>query len=509
MHSQPQNIIYYGPPGTGKTYALRDRALELLCTPDELQALCSEQDRQQRFEQLRAEDRVVMVTFHQSYEYEEFVEGIRPALRVVEAEGGSQLSYELRNGTFKRMALRAIQAARMDTIEPAVITFEDVWEQLSSSVQAGADQNPVIIKTPKATYKLSTLPYSSSLLGQNEDESKSKIYANKESCRALWNVRNTLRDQEYSYGRIRDLVADHTGTAGGGHHHINWPVFQELLKIEQNLSNNLSQDVHPPRTTTEPSSFEEALGGRWHKMQDQVDFDRAPAYVLMIDEINRGNIARILGELITLIEPSRRLGGSDPLLLRLTYSQELFGVPRNLHILGTMNTADRSIAALDAALRRRFTFEACMPNPELLQEHLSERMAPQDAELIASALGAMNERLSALLDEDHQIGHASWMSVRTLAEARAVMEHSIIPLLHDHMRGDWERVGLVLNCRYASKNPVQLLHNKHVPWLKASKSALADELNDFGEPRLIYKFNHELSTKAEDHVIRAAFRGLL
>ena len=161
-------------------------------------------------------------------------------------------------------------------------------------------------------------------------------------------------------------------------------------------------------------------------------------YVLIIDEINRGNIAKIFGELITLIEPSKRLGEDDAAIATLPYSRELFGVPRNLHLIGTMNTADRGIMPLDAALRRRFGFDEKMPRTDLVEEDI-EGINGQEL------LKAINERIVKSLDRDHQIGHTYLMRVKTLDELKHAFQTEIIPLLQEYFYDDWEKMRRVLN----------------------------------------------------------------
>ena len=163
-------------------------------------------------------------------------------------------------------------------------------------------------------------------------------------------------------------------------------------------------------------------------------------YVLVIDEINRGNIARIFGELITLIEDSKRIGQDDETWVTLPGSKTDFGVPANLHVLGTMNTADRSIALLDTALRRRFVFQEMMPDPA--HPGLDADVNGVDCRRL---LAAMNRRIAWLLDREHQIGHTYLLGVDTLELLASTFRTQIMPLLQEYFYDDWEKIRAVLN----------------------------------------------------------------
>ena len=167
--------------------------------------------------------------------------------------------------------------------------------------------------------------------------------------------------------------------------------------------------------------------------------DRGRRYVLVIDEINRGNIPKILGELITLVEDSRRLGKPGETKVTLPYSNEDFGVPKNLHIIGTMNTADRSILLLDTALRRRFDFVEMMPNPQ--HKRISDELKAVD---IRKMLKAMNERISLLLDREHQIGHTYLFHVKDMKALADKFQNAIFPLLQEYFYDDWSKIREVL-----------------------------------------------------------------
>jgi hypothetical protein len=173
-------------------------------------------------------------------------------------------------------------------------------------------------------------------------------------------------------------------------------------------------------------------------------------YAIFIDEINRGNIANIFGELITLIEDDKRLGASNEMTAILPYSKKEFGVPRNLYVIGTMNTADRSVEALDTALRRRFSFIEMRPDPTKL-EGVTDEIA------LDKLLSAINLRIEKLLDRDYCIGHSYFMSIQNsknpLPELKIIFQNKVLPLLQEYFYGDWGKIMLVIGKEFISKEP--------------------------------------------------------
>lgn len=165
-------------------------------------------------------------------------------------------------------------------------------------------------------------------------------------------------------------------------------------------------------------------------------------YVMIIDEINRGNVANIFGELISLIEDDKRCGASEELCAELPYSHDIFSVPKNVYIIGTMNTADRSVEALDSALRRRFIFKEMMPKSELVPEENNVR----------SIFKIINQRIEVLKDREHQIGHSYFMGVNSEEGLKAVIYDKIIPLLQEYFYGDYEKIQLVLGEGFVKKD---------------------------------------------------------
>lgn len=214
-----------------------------------------------------------------------------------------------------------------------------------------------------------------------------------------------------------------------------------MVTFHQNFTyEDFIEGIRPVLNDESESVRYELTKGIFREIAERASKNGKENYVLIIDEINRGNIAKIFGELITLIEPSKRLGRDDEATVILPYSQESFGVPANLYVVGTMNTADRSIALLDTALRRRFEFVEMMPNS-------SHSGISKDIEGVncQDLLAAMNKRICFLLNRERQIGHTYFMDVQDMASLATTFRTKIIPLLQEYFYDDWKKIDLVLN----------------------------------------------------------------
>ncbi len=360
------NQILYGPPGTGKTYHTIDKALEILG-----ENLESRDEKKAKFDEYVKNGQIVFTTFHQSYGYEEFVEGIKP--RIDSKENYKEIEYEIKDGIFKEFCERALDTKQK-------FNFVQIKDNFLNHCR----------------------------------EKKSIIYKNK----------------EYKFEEPNNLIT------GNLKIHINYirDMIEQIGLSYGNLSDTEIEGYIRSKIDSGDNiikNYKIILDYFYYKY---INF----SFVFVIDEINRGNVSKIFGELITLIEPSKRIGEKEELKVTLPYSGEKFGVPKNVYIIGTMNTADRSITSLDTALRRRFEFVEMMPDVSKLS---------MDCEGInlQELLKAINTRIEYLLDREKTIGHAFFIGVENLNDLKSIFQNKIIPLLQEYFYNDYALINAVLN----------------------------------------------------------------
>lgn len=461
MSEIEKNTILFGPPGTGKTYHTVLYAVAIV-EGKELETVRNEDYKNvlSRYNFYRKAGLIEFTTFHQSYGYEEFVEGIKP---VVTAAGGAQnddgadmqnageVQYEVKPGVFKQFCV--VKENMIDYIER---TKANVWR-----IVMGKDNEDVFVR-----------------------------FKNRGEIRMAYNSNNMLADRFEDYMKIGDIVlatytTDKIFAAGfvmgeycekddispiKGYHfkhsrQVSWITpkgfeaktmkFVEdnyLKKIDEIGRDDIVEDVR----LIEDDRLIEIVQSEFRQILEQIPTDKK-AYtprVFIIDEINRGNISKIFGELITLTDDTKRLGRPEECRVRLPYSGELFGIPDNVYILGTMNTADRSIAAMDTALRRRFEFVEMLPDTGLLENIVIEGI------MVGSMLDKMNKRIAMLYDREHTVGHSYFLPLRespTLEKLSGIFKKRIIPLLQEYFYDDYEKIRFVLGDNTTNKKECQFI----------------------------------------------------
>lgn len=419
----PLNQILYGPPGTGKTYNTINKALEILGveTQDKSRA-----ELKVKFDEFRQNGQIEFVTFHQSFSYEEFVEGIKPKfINSNEGAESSKMEYEIKSGIFKQICKNALEnlenSQKSQEQIKQELDLQELFEAYLESVELKlneADIDDPVLKIPNSKMTIRKIYR----LDNGEGRS---LFVGVEGAESMQSLTKDII--------LRDYASFKSGVIKS---------YQDIKPKYESQAKYHGNAIYYFEIFKKMAEFEKS-----YKPQNQaVSEVKLKPYILIIDEINRGNISKILGELITLIEPSKRIGGDEELRVSLPYSANEFdggkgfGVPKNLYIIGTMNTADRSIALLDTALRRRFEFVEMMPDCE-------HKEISTDCESVnlQKLLKAMNERIEFLLDREHTIGHSFFIKVNSLSTLQQVFKNKIIPLLQEYFYDDYKKIQAVLN----------------------------------------------------------------
>lgn len=421
MNTHPLNLILYGPPGTGKTYNTVNEALDIIKPKwreeDEYKNAVNDESKRKvaldLFNQYKEDGQIVFTTFHQSLSYEEFIEGIKP----INGDTSIVIKHNNANTTGTNQfgegfsTIDDLSMMRYD-VKPGI--FKDICLKAAHNFQSNFDECYEKFIKDIAEYEYFEL--------QTINQSKFYVSVNRNNNLKLYTTENKnlngVLTKENIYATYLGKLDYWKGYMQG--------VLQ-YLKDNYNLTDSQKE--------------------------------KTPPYVLIIDEINRGNVSQIFGELITLIEEDKRttkwdkdqkqyIDNPEKITVKLPYSpdEDPFGVPGNLYIIGTMNTADRSVEALDTALRRRFEFKEMMPKPELVKGNI---ICGYDLKDIITTI---NNRIRVLKDREHQIGHSYFMKCKTEEDLKNVFKNNIVPLLQEYFYGNYAYIGLVLGDGFVKKD---------------------------------------------------------
>jgi 5-methylcytosine-specific restriction endonuclease McrBC GTP-binding regulatory subunit McrB len=474
MQKHPLNQILYGPPGTGKTFHTARIAVEIC----DNSAPADRIELMKRYRELVRERRVSFVSFHQSFSYEEFIEGIRPNLEIKDDEVEDRLTYRIEDGLFKKMCKMAKNA--MDDIKRPRSGITDLRVRRFFKMSVGGLYDPVVesycfennwLALGKGgDVDFSVLPNEKkwepardaikSLMAEKNPDNEIKRF----DIQAIYLFKNNMDigdiviipkglTQVQAIGEVTGGYEYNPDTFPGEEYmhfrKVRWLIKGAEIPYEKIQSIRFAQaSIYCiDKKAINIEYLEELLRP---SKESQSDDNPPESYVLIIDEINRANISKVFGELITLIEPDKRFGAINEITVKLPYSSgEEFGVPINLHIVGTMNTADRSLALMDTALRRRFEFVEMMPDYSTLEGLFVESIN------IKKMLEIMNKRIEALYDREHTLGHAFFIPLKennSIKKLGAIFEHKIIPLLAEYFFEDWHKIRLVLGDNQKGEN---------------------------------------------------------
>ncbi len=471
-----KNMILYGPPGTGKTYYSAIYAVAICDGKniDEVKDM-NYDDVMNRYKELLNTNRIVFTTFHQSYGYEEFIEGVKPDVE------DSNIRYILEDGIFKKFCNSA-GASKIETKEFEVIEDASVWKTTIREVvrKDCFDKNRV---------RIDWSIDSDGAQGFTNDVKKGDIILTTDGSRRKINgIAVVTEDDAYDIGEKNDSTT----------RKVKWlakNIDEDIVDIN---SGKILHRMTVARVPYMKVADILAVAKKYNpELSSTKIMDNKEPYVFIIDEINRGNISKIFGELITLIEDSKRDGMPEAMSAKLPYSGENFSVPSNVYIIGTMNTADRSIALMDTALRRRFQFVEMMPDVDVLRAIGADKVGELD---VAEMLQTINKRIEFLYDREHTIGHAFFtklaknLSIDMLA---SIFEKSVIPLLQEYFYEDYQKIQFILGDNAKNNPDYKFIQDEKLEANKAFKGNAAEYLD---LPDKQYTINKEAFQHIESYI---------
>ena len=488
-----KNVIFYGPPGTGKTYTTAKRAVEI-CKTESEKELTDYSEIMEKYNELKKKNRIEFITFHQSYGYEEFIEGIKPIVLNEDDESEDEsennqesktnikiendIKYDIVDGIFKKFC---------DNARKAIIETDNNNDNNDIPLEAIVWKVTVRGEVREDCFNNNRVRIDwnfddAGAVGFVEEVKKGDIIITTDGSRTKINgIAVVIDDKGYILaGEERDTTT----------RNVKW-----LAKnIDENIKNiNKEKMLHRRTVARVPNmKVEDIIKLAKEKNQKELSKivikENKEPYVFIIDEINRGNISKIFGELITLIETTKRSGEGkkECISTKLPYSNEEFTVPDNVYIIGTMNTADRSIALMDTALRRRFKFEEMLPNYDLLKDIFVEDEGVKVN--IGAMLKVINERIEYLYDREHTIGHAVFLELKennNIDKLENIFKKSVIPLLQEYFYEDYEKIRIVLGDN-AKDEDEQFISAVSIP-----EDVFEGNIDDIDIPEKKYTINYD------------------
>lgn len=491
------NIILYGPPGTGKTYNSVNYAVAI-CDGKTFEEVEEEnyEDVLERFNDLKAKGRIAFTTFHQSYGYEEFIEGIKP---VMDDDSGD-IGYRIEPGVFKKFC-RDNSRNLVENEDSAYYVKENprIWGMLLGGTGTS--------KTKRECFEKGVIRLGCRDIKDEEILTDDGASQNRNGhFRMVYDFINTVEIGDIVFSAKTLKSIDAIGVVTGDYVFNENSIDYQRERSVKWFATELDQDITDflPQKRKQMARFSLFDG-------DEIGIDAISKIlenngienifslhrenkpcVFIIDEINRGNISKIFGELITLIEDTKRASQPEAASAILPYSGEEFSVPSNVYILGTMNTADRSIQLMDTALRRRFKFREMMPDADILRSLDIQKIEVSGTTIdIPMMLEAMNDRIAFLFDREHTIGHAFFAGLKedsSLERLAGIFEKAIIPLLQEYFYEDYQKIQLVLGDNAKADNRDKFIVDEQV---KLNDLFMGNVEDIIDEKEVTYRINRD------------------
>ena len=439
-----KNVVLYGAPGTGKTYDVPELAVRL-CDPAFMATGPRREEIVSRYNQLKTEKRIAFTTFHQSLDYEDWIEGLRPVVNE-----NSQVTYEIESGIFKKLC----EEAERPVVKDKKVGIADnavVWKVSL----AGTGDNPVRSDCMKNSYiRIGWDGYGPVI----SDETDWSVY-NGEGKQILDAYINKMKIGDIVMSCYSSQTIDAIGVVAGEYEFEDkFPNYKRVRRVNwlvKNINENIVE-MNDGKTMVESSVYRlnsitlndvKSILEKYNTSSKMEENDKA--YVMVIDELNRGNVSKVFGELITLLEADKRKGRINAESVVLPYSKKAFHIPNNVYLIATMNTADRSLGSLDYAIRRRFAFIAEKPfglEVDGFDEDLFEKVSSLfvknfddykesgwDQTLKLESADTLSEEYKP---EDVWIGHSYFLMQDEEGEDNTInrLLYEIIPLLEEYVR---------------------------------------------------------------------------